>query len=271
MPNLKEYITASYGASIYNQTNKLKEAKKEVAKTKNQFIFLQRCVKHKVVPKSLRIKAPKRSLRVKTVIDRCRYELVISVKNDAKYRFFKCLKTAHDIEDNLKNTLTVNDMVTIQGVTEKARETMHIRSKERLVNKFNSLIKDKPSENKEKNTNYVKDAVLNLVSDNIPDAHKDLLNLGPKFVPNVKEIPVMDIVTATESSALKLEYSKKIIEEQNLRKHVLRVLKTAKPVKDNLTREQRSTLKEIKNDQNICIYPFDKGFGYEDARKKIEE
>ena len=42
MPNLKEYITASYGAGIYDETCKLKEAKKEVAKTKNQFIFFQR-------------------------------------------------------------------------------------------------------------------------------------------------------------------------------------------------------------------------------------
>ena len=55
MNTLKDYIIASYGASVYQKTIKLKETKKNVAKTKNQFIFLQRCVKHKLIPKSLRI------------------------------------------------------------------------------------------------------------------------------------------------------------------------------------------------------------------------
>ena len=35
MSTLKDYILASYGASVYQLTNKLKEAKKNVAKTKN--------------------------------------------------------------------------------------------------------------------------------------------------------------------------------------------------------------------------------------------
>ena len=37
MTNLKEYITAIYGDSIYKKTLRLKEAKKNIAKTKNQF------------------------------------------------------------------------------------------------------------------------------------------------------------------------------------------------------------------------------------------
>ena len=51
---LKEYLTASYGAGVYKRTVQLKETKKNVAKTKNQFIFLQKCVKNKLIPKSLR-------------------------------------------------------------------------------------------------------------------------------------------------------------------------------------------------------------------------
>ena len=92
----------------------------------------------------------------------------------------------------------------------------------------------------------------------------------------MKEIPYMDIVSTTESSALKLEYDKKNSEAQNLRKDVLRILKMAKPTKNNLTPEQRKALKEIKNDEEISIYPFDKGAGLvriktNDAIKKIKE
>ena len=77
----------------------------------------------------------------------------------------------------------------------------------------------------------------------------------------MKKIPYMGIITTTECSSLKLEYENKIREAQILRKDVLRVLKMAKPIDDNLTTEQRKAITEINKDENISIYPFDKGAG----------
>ena len=75
---------------------------------------------------------------------------------------------------------------------------------------------------------------------------------------------------------MKLEYGKKVPEAQVLRKDVLRILRNAKPIQDNLSRNQRQALKEMKEDPDISIYPFDKGNGLvriktEDATKKIRE
>ena len=56
----------------------------------------------------------------------------------------------------------------------------------------------------------------------------------------------MDIITTTECSSLKLEYENKISEAQILRKDVLRVLKMAKPIGDNLTTMQRKAITDIK-------------------------
>ena len=39
-------------------------------------------------------------------------------------------------------------------------------------------------------------------------------------------------------------------------------MKTNKKHKDNLSKGERSALKEIINDKDISIYPFDKGFGF---------
>ena len=110
----------------------------------------------------------------------------------------------------------------------------------------------------------------------MPQHHQDLLNLGPKFVPNAKRIPHMDIITITECSSLKLEFSKKMREAQTLRKDVLRILKMAKPVEDNLTKDQRKAIDEIKKNEIVSIYPFDKGAGLvrlstESAKEKIRE
>ena len=75
---------------------------------------------------------------------------------------------------------------------------------------------------------------------------------------------------------LKLEYSDKVELAQTLRKDVLRVLKTSKSPSDNLSTAQRKAIKEIRDDTDIAIYPFDKGCGLvrisaEDANNKILE
>ncbi|XP_065674147.1 uncharacterized protein LOC136091090 [Hydra vulgaris] len=86
----------------------------------------------------------------------------------------------------------------------------------------------------------------------------------------------MDIITTTESSALKSEYNNKVENAQNLRENVLRILKTEKKINNNLTKEQRISFREIKNDETIAIYPFDKGTGsvrieHSKALEKIRE
>ena len=81
-------------------------------------------------------------------------------------------------------------------------------------------------------------------------------------MPNSKTIPWMDIVSITKSTSLKLEYSNKIVESQNIRKVVLRIMKNNKKHKDNLYKGEGSALKETINDTDISIYQFDKGSGF---------
>ena len=126
-------------------------------------------------------------------------------------------------------------------------------------------------------TTTIKTTTLNLCDDAIPEHHRELLDLGPKFVPIRPNIPYMDIISKTESTALKIKYDKK--EEttsMKLRQDVLRDMKMAKPPKHNLTINQRKALKELKADEYIDIYPYDKGAGLvrikrPDAIAKIEE
>ena len=50
---------------------------------------------------------------------------------------------------------------------------------------------------------FIKPVTMNLCNDPMPPRHKDLLDLGPKFVPTSNIIPYKDIVTVTEATALK--------------------------------------------------------------------
>ena len=89
----------------------------------------------------------------------------------------------------------------------------------------------------------------------------------------------MEIITATEPAPLNLEYHKKEADVKSLRQSVGHFLNKNRnmKMKDNLSKEQRKALKQIRQiNNNTKVYPFDKGSGFVvlsegDAIKKIEE
>ena len=124
----------------------------------------------------------------------------------------------------------------------------------------------------------MKPAVLNLTGKAVDKNVTSLLNLGPNFVPTPKFIPYMEIITAIESQALKLASGKKDTFAENLRQTVSKILskKIGMKQRDNLSKVQRAALKQLKNDKQMKVYPFDKGIGFAllndiDSISKIEE
>ena len=88
----------------------------------------------------------------------------------------------------------------------------------------------------------------------------------------------MEIITVIESQALKLESDKKDTSSENLRQTVNKTLSKTigKKQQDNLSKTQRTALKQLKNDQQMKVYPFDKGTAFAllndiDDISKIEE
>ena len=89
----------------------------------------------------------------------------------------------------------------------------------------------------------------------------------------------MEIMTATESLALNLEYHNKEEDAESLGQNVCHILKNNRnmKIKDNLSQEKQKTLKEIRQiNNNTKVFPFCKGSGFvilseEDAIKKIKE
>ena len=136
---LKEYITSGYGAGTYKKTLMLKEAKKDKAKSKNQMVFLERCLAHNLIPKSFAIHSPLRSQNAMQIIKKCRKDLLISAKNDAKRRFFRSSQQATRIKNELESTLNTTDLATIIRVTDKDEEKMFRNAKNRIIAKFNEL------------------------------------------------------------------------------------------------------------------------------------
>ena len=204
---IKTLINNSYGADIFKHTNELKMEKMKKAKLKNQITFLKKCITHRIIPKSMRIKSPLHTRRATNITSRYRQELLICAKNDAKSKFFQTLKTIDMLTAKLNNTLSREHMNIIKSVTNKAETKSFFQWKNHLKSKFDKLKTTRRDSSNVRTT--IKTTTLNLCDDVIPVHHRELLDLGPKFVPTRPKIPYMDIIAKTESTALKIKYEKK--------------------------------------------------------------
>ena len=74
---LKQLITNSYSKEIYNTTEKFQEQKIKNAISKNQLIFLQRCVSNHIFPPSLKVRSPIKSKKAENITKEYRRRLLI--------------------------------------------------------------------------------------------------------------------------------------------------------------------------------------------------
>ena len=151
-------------------------------------------------------------------------------------------------------------------VTDTSKDAEYQKSKCHLKEKFQQLKNENQKHSQivlNNKRTIMKPAVLNLTGKTVDKNVTSLLNLGSNFVPTPKSIPYMKIITAIESQALKLESSKKDASAENLPQIVSKILSmTIGKKQDNLRKAQRKALKQLKNDKQVKVYPFDKDIGF---------
>ena len=189
-------------------------------------------------------------------------KLIVIAKNNAKERMHKAALKVNELSQTLKAKVSEEHYLLIQYVPEKSRENEFVKKKEHLICKFNEFqtISSKRN-NQEITTTYVKPSIIDLTDVALTDHQTSLLNLGPRFVAAEKRIPVMEIIAATKSVALNLEYHNEA-DTESLRQNLCHILNKNRNMKinDNLSKEQRKALKEIRQiNNNAKVYPFGKG------------
>ena len=88
---------------------------------KNQLIFLERCIKDNILPKSFRLKPPIKSIKGNNIMKDCSRKLVVLAKNNAKQRMYFSLKKV-EIKLYFKNVLSEEHYILIQNVLDDSRE-----------------------------------------------------------------------------------------------------------------------------------------------------
>ena len=133
MSSLKQYLIESYNVDLTRKTTKLTEYAKKGATAKNRWIFLEKCLKHNIVPKSFRVRCPLSSKNGERITTKYRYRLVQIARKEAKSRYYYYCSKVKDVNTELKDILTVDDYLKVQGVVEKSREGQFMKIRTKLA------------------------------------------------------------------------------------------------------------------------------------------
>ena len=130
--SLKKLFTTSYCEKTYKHAVDLQKMKVKASVAKNQLIFLERCIKNNILPKSFRLKSPIKSTKGYNIMIYCSKKLVALAKNNAKQRIYSSLKKVEEIKLYLKNILSEEHYILIQNVTDNSREKKIFKKKKQL-------------------------------------------------------------------------------------------------------------------------------------------
>ena len=174
--SLKELMSFE---EIYKITRELQHKKIKAAVSKNQLIFLEKCLTHDVTQKSFKIKPPIKSQKATRITKEYRKKLLVLAKNDAKQRLRNYNIEVNDSSQELRSVLSDVHFEIIERITINQRKE----------EKYQNLAKGNKIQKTTGNKSLFKPAVLNLTNQEIPQHHLELLNFGPKFVPSNNKLP----------------------------------------------------------------------------------
>ena len=90
----------------------------------------------------------------------------------------------------------------------------------------------------------------------LSDPELSVLKKGLKFALTPKKLPVVDLITATESACRNLNSS----DANKLRAKVVNTIGKHGNINDqNITKKERKAIEDLRKDENIMILPADKG------------
>ena len=265
--SLKECITTSYGKEIYLCAKKLQQEKIRNERAKNQMVCLYKCLSNNVTPKSFRLRAPIKTTKCENIMKELRRKLLTHARNEAKGRLHESKNRIMNICSTLCRVLSVQDYENIMRVTDTSKDAEYQKSKRHLKEQFQQLKNENQKHSQivlHNKRTIMKSDVSNLTGKTADKNVTSLLNLGPNFAPTPKSIPYMEIIAAIESQALKLESGKKDTSAEKLRQTVSKIfsMTIGKKQQDNSSKAQTTALKQLKNNEQMKVYPIDKGIGF---------
>ena len=170
------------------------------------------------------------------------------------------------LNQKLKTALPDTFMEEVLNFIKKAQLSQHKKVKERQSRKFQNLQSKAYNTSRSRivsqheditHTHTKENWVKNLSDRELTQTEKDVLAKGLNFAISPKALPVVDLITATESAIRSNRLAQP--DADQLRLKVTAALSSAKLPPSNCSHQERIALTTLSKDDNITILPADKG------------
>lgn len=213
-----------------------------------------RCRDEGVIPSSLKIKPPVKTREGYRIAARASRSFLLARVRETYRRRCELDTSIHAFQTRLETELCTEDYQKVMKLSYGSAEKTHAKAKQTQIKKLEKLINHQAKQTCLRPQGLDR-WVVNLTDRSLTPAQKEVLELGLNFAPAPTKLPLVDTVAAVEEGARRLKDE----DADDLRGRVCGILRRAKPPRDNLTREQRTALKELKDLKEELILPADKG------------
>ncbi|XP_071476499.1 uncharacterized protein [Diadema antillarum] len=156
----------------------------------------------------------------------------------------------------------------IADCTAHAQLAQHARTKQRHIEKFSRLRQTYTSRADKDNNWRSRDStgsgdqesnnwVRNLSSRDLSEYETSVLSKGLNYAVTPKQLPVSELITATESAIRQGHF--KPTEADEIRHDVSSLISRAELPKQNITKHEQKALEDLAKDEKVVIVPADKG------------
>ena len=141
----------------------------------------------------------------------------------------------------------------------KSQLREHEVTKERQKNKFSGLLNTSGMNSNQPTSGLASECMqkwaTNCSQRILSDSELSVLKKGLNFAVTPKKLPVVDLITATESACRNLNNS----DTNELRAKVVNTIGKHGNINDqNITKKERKAIEDLRKDENIMILPADK-------------
>ena len=251
---LKVYLRERYGSSTQKLVRQHENSLHRRAQCSNCHIFNMRCRDEGVIPASLRIKPPVKTRQGYRIAE-CASRAFLSARIRETYlRKHELTSKVNMLQGGLGTELSTADYQKVMNFSYRAAERTHNETKRTQILKLERLANHR-SRRWDLHPEGLERWVINLTDRTLTPAQEDVLKLGLNFAPAPSKLPLTDTMATVESGARKLTPE----DADDLRGRVCEILRHAKVQRSNLTKEQRTVLKELRGLEDEAILPADKG------------
>ncbi|XP_072401183.1 uncharacterized protein [Diabrotica undecimpunctata] len=197
----------------------------------------------------------KKTYKTKNILRRASFALIREAIHDTRRDIDKVNSELLELHLVLSNSLHPILWNTLETLSNFRAETNADLTKIKQLKKFNSLTAEQRPRKKETPPTETHKLVYNFSNLELNEATTSVLSKGFNFAVAPARIPVENIISEVESSITNIPPETAEI----IRQDVSQILRTAKPPKRNLTREEKEALRDLQKNKEIIVLPADKG------------